>query len=278
MLSDVRAERQITQRRVSALSPSARKELLRMKRVVETNRVLLPDAPPRKRRTRNPSPEREPCIFVPGAGPSSTTEAEEYLEPEVGPSSVPSVPEAGPSGEPKARCSWESEAGCSWEPEAGCSWEPEAGCSWEPEADTLPEPEVEHSREPEAGPSASIEVPDDSVIIEYVYDGVGDQVGDGAVRMGMEVAVSAELDIHSTPEIKKGRTIIGIHDTNLADTVDEWMQMESDDDFNDETDHNPPQTIRKASTEPASMTDYTTFEQRILVTEDAINLAKYCPR
>uniref|UniRef100_A0A2A4J9R0 PiggyBac transposable element-derived protein domain-containing protein n=1 Tax=Heliothis virescens TaxID=7102 RepID=A0A2A4J9R0_HELVI len=55
--------RQITQRRAAALPVEVRQELLSRKREAETSRCILPDAPPRKRRARLPSPEREACVF-----------------------------------------------------------------------------------------------------------------------------------------------------------------------------------------------------------------------
>ncbi|XP_045487014.1 piggyBac transposable element-derived protein 4-like isoform X1 [Pieris rapae] len=60
----VRAQRQVTNRRVAALSAEARKELLSRKREKQLTRVLLPDAPPRKRRVQRPSPDRESCEFI----------------------------------------------------------------------------------------------------------------------------------------------------------------------------------------------------------------------
>lgn len=47
-LDIIRAERQITQRRVAALPEASKKELLFRKRASQLARVLLPDAPPRK--------------------------------------------------------------------------------------------------------------------------------------------------------------------------------------------------------------------------------------
>lgn len=48
----IRAERQITQKRIAGLLPAQKKEYQERKRVAELQRVLLPDAPPRKRRTQ----------------------------------------------------------------------------------------------------------------------------------------------------------------------------------------------------------------------------------
>ena len=47
----VRAENQLTQRRITLLPAAAKKALLDMKRKAEIARSLHPDAPPRKRRT-----------------------------------------------------------------------------------------------------------------------------------------------------------------------------------------------------------------------------------
>lgn len=52
VLVEIRAERQFTQRRVAALSPSARKELMERKRAAQLKRILLP-TPLRKRGTRS---------------------------------------------------------------------------------------------------------------------------------------------------------------------------------------------------------------------------------
>ncbi|CAH2088670.1 unnamed protein product [Euphydryas editha] len=60
LLQMIRAERQITQKHIAGLP-----DYQERKRVAELQRVLLPDAPPRKRRTQKPSPEREECDFIP---------------------------------------------------------------------------------------------------------------------------------------------------------------------------------------------------------------------
>ncbi|CAG4930741.1 unnamed protein product [Parnassius apollo] len=60
----IRAQRQLTQKRVAALPAEVKKELLTRKRDSEVARVIMPDAPPRKRRARLASPEREPCEFM----------------------------------------------------------------------------------------------------------------------------------------------------------------------------------------------------------------------
>ncbi|CAH2065056.1 unnamed protein product, partial [Iphiclides podalirius] len=74
-LSETRAERQARQSKVAVFSHSVKQELPLKKRAVETNGLLHPDAPPRKRCTRKPSPEREPCCYMPGADPSSVAES-----------------------------------------------------------------------------------------------------------------------------------------------------------------------------------------------------------
>ncbi|CAG5059573.1 unnamed protein product [Parnassius apollo] len=60
----IRAQRQLTQKRVAALPAEVKRELLTRKRDSEVARVIMPDAPPRKRRARLASPEREPCEFM----------------------------------------------------------------------------------------------------------------------------------------------------------------------------------------------------------------------
>ncbi|XP_045508881.1 uncharacterized protein LOC123704546 [Colias croceus] len=69
-LLSVRAARQVSARHIANLSAADKKELLARKRVKELQRVLLPDAPPRKRRTLNPSPEREPPQMAASAAAS----------------------------------------------------------------------------------------------------------------------------------------------------------------------------------------------------------------
>lgn len=51
-LHQIRVGRQITQRRIAALSTDARRELIAQKRAAHPERMLLPDAPWRKQQTK----------------------------------------------------------------------------------------------------------------------------------------------------------------------------------------------------------------------------------
>ncbi|KAL4720302.1 hypothetical protein ACJJTC_001832, partial [Scirpophaga incertulas] len=67
----IRVQRQATQRRIAAMPIDVRRELVGRKRQAQLERMLLPDAPPRKRKSKRPSPERQACIMVdPTAGTS----------------------------------------------------------------------------------------------------------------------------------------------------------------------------------------------------------------
>ncbi|KAJ8706594.1 hypothetical protein PYW07_012672 [Mythimna separata] len=92
-LEFVRAENALTKRRINALPVEVQRELIGRKRQNELQRVLLPDAPPRKKQTRRPSPEREACplVEVPevAVGESAPEPAPEVeLEPEPQPLEV----------------------------------------------------------------------------------------------------------------------------------------------------------------------------------------------
>ncbi|XP_022834280.1 uncharacterized protein LOC111362017 isoform X2 [Spodoptera litura] len=92
-LCQVRAERQPTQHRMAAL-PSARQELKSRKRDEHLKRTLFPDAPPRKRQTKN-SPERQPCILVVPPADQSFE-----LRPDEPSAAEPSTSGVSPSAEP----------------------------------------------------------------------------------------------------------------------------------------------------------------------------------
>ncbi|KAJ8709374.1 hypothetical protein PYW07_009200 [Mythimna separata] len=84
-LEFVRAENALTKRRINALPVEVQRELIGRKRQNELQRVPLPDAPPRKRQTRRPSPEREACplVEVPevAVGESAPEPAPEVVQP-----------------------------------------------------------------------------------------------------------------------------------------------------------------------------------------------------
>ncbi|KAJ8710258.1 hypothetical protein PYW07_009624 [Mythimna separata] len=63
-LEFVRAENALTKGRINALPVEVQRELIGRKRQAELQRVLLPDAPSRKKQTRRPSLEREACPLV----------------------------------------------------------------------------------------------------------------------------------------------------------------------------------------------------------------------
>ncbi|XP_022834273.1 uncharacterized protein LOC111362017 isoform X1 [Spodoptera litura] len=93
-LCQIRAERQPTQRRTAALRSATRQEPIPRKREEHLERMLLPDAPPRKRQTKN-SPERQPCILVVPPADQSFE-----LRPDEPSAAEPSTSGVSPSAEP----------------------------------------------------------------------------------------------------------------------------------------------------------------------------------
>ncbi|CAH2079727.1 unnamed protein product, partial [Iphiclides podalirius] len=63
-LREMKLARKADTRRMAALSTEARQQLLELKRRSDLERMLLPDAPPRKRQTKRVSPERQQCVMV----------------------------------------------------------------------------------------------------------------------------------------------------------------------------------------------------------------------
>ncbi|KAJ8710274.1 hypothetical protein PYW07_009640 [Mythimna separata] len=92
-LEFVRAENALTKRRINALPVEVQRELIGRKRQNELQRVLLPDAPPRKKQTRRPSPEREACPLV---------EVPEVAVGESAPEPAPEVVQQAPEVEQQA--------------------------------------------------------------------------------------------------------------------------------------------------------------------------------
>ncbi|XP_050681851.1 uncharacterized protein LOC126977179 isoform X2 [Leptidea sinapis] len=64
ILKKIQSEKKIMQRRIDALQAESRQELMARKRKSQLERMLLPDAPPRNRRTKKASPERSPCLLM----------------------------------------------------------------------------------------------------------------------------------------------------------------------------------------------------------------------
>ncbi|CAH2062572.1 unnamed protein product, partial [Iphiclides podalirius] len=63
-LREMKLARKADTRRMAALSTEARRQHLELKRRSGLERMLLPDAPPRKRQTKRASPERQQCVMV----------------------------------------------------------------------------------------------------------------------------------------------------------------------------------------------------------------------
>ncbi|XP_072943347.1 uncharacterized protein [Epargyreus clarus] len=81
------------------MSAEVRKEFVHRKRQVELQRVLLPNAPPRKRQARRPSPDRDPCPLL--EPEEREVEIEHELETEPSKIELETEPEPEPEPEPQ---------------------------------------------------------------------------------------------------------------------------------------------------------------------------------